>query len=388
MLFRAVIYLKRKIICFCTTLCAVVLLCAKPLLCAHAENTELSLSAQSAVLISADTGTVLYEKNAHTRLSMASTTKILTALLALEAAAENDPIVEITAEMVAVEGSSMGLQAGDKISLKNLAVGMLLASGNDAANSAAIYLAGSQAAFADLMNARAEQLSLDNTHFVTPSGLDDDEHYSTAYDMAQLARAALENDDFKEICSSQQMQVEFTSPQKTVTYYNHNKLLALYDGCTGVKTGYTKKSGRCLVSSAEHSGVSLIAVTLNAPDDWNDHIAMLDYGFANLTTVSLNCTDITAQLSVVGADCDSITVGGGTAGSVTLPKTDEAAVTYRILLPKFLYAPVTAGERIGSVQYYLNGSPLCSVPVYAQQAAQKSTTEKPGIKAKLFKFLN
>lgn len=379
--------MKRKLVCLVLTLCVIALNCACPSVRSHAAESEPSLSAQSAVLISADTGTVLFEKNAHARLSMASTTKIMTALLTLEFAADNDPIIEITEEMVAVEGSSMGLHAGDKISLKNLAVGMLLASGNDAANSAAIYIAGSQSAFADLMNARAAELNLTDTHFVTPSGLDDDEHYSTAYDMAQLAQAALQNDDFRQICSSAQMQVQFENPPKTVTYYNHNKLLTLYDGCTGVKTGYTKKSGRCLVGSAERNGTELIAVTLNAPDDWNDHIAMLDYGFASLTTVSLDCTDITAQLDIVGAECDTITVGGGTGVSITLPKTEAANLTRRILLPKFVYAPVTAGERIGTVQYYLGGTPVYSVPIYAKQTVPQSTPEKPTIKAKLFKFL-
>lgn len=331
---------------------------------------EPSLSAQSAVLITADTGMVVWEQDAHRQMSMASTTKIMTALLALEESArQSDPAVDVTEAMVAVEGSSMGLQAGDRITLRNLAAGMLLASGNDAANAAALYLDGSQEQFAVRMNERAAQLNMTDTHFVTPSGLDDEQHYSTAYDMALLTREALKNQSFREICSQASMQVEFLEPEKRVSYQNHNKLLRMYDGCIGVKTGFTKKSGRCLVTAAERDGVTLIAVTLNAPDDWNDHTALLDYGFSAVTGVSFDGSGFSADLPLVGSEQAAVVVKGGAGGSLTLPKAEADRITCRVLTPAFLYAPVHSGEQIGRLQYLLDGAEVYSVPITAAESA-------------------
>lgn len=355
-----------------------------PILCGTAEAQEISVSAQSAVLISANTSAVLFEKNAGQRLSMASTTKIMTALLALEEAERSgDSVVSITAEMVAVEGSSMGLQAGNELTLTNLAAGMLLASGNDAANAAALYLSGTQEKFADRMNRRAEEIGMENTHFVTPSGLDDEEHYSTAYDMALLAQEALQNERFRELCSSSSYQVTFTEPEQKITYSNHNKLLRFYEGCIGVKTGFTKKSGRCLVSAAERDGITLIAVTLNAPDDWNDHMAMLDYGFSKMKCVSFDGTDFSAELPLVGAEQQSIRVRGGQGGEVPLPIEEADQVTCRVLLPAFCYAPVQKGERLGKLQYYLGDSPVYSVPIFAGEDAP-AIQKEPSFWEKLF----
>lgn len=335
---------------------------------AEAAGFPGDVSAQGAVLISFDTGTVLYEKNAHERLSMASTTKIMTALLALEEVERTgDATVHVTEEMVRVEGSSMGLKAGDELTMKNLCAGMMLASGNDAANTVALTLSDSQEGFAELMNRRAEELGMRDSHFVTPSGLDDEEHYSTAYDMALLARAALKNDDFLRIVSSASMQVEFSQPEKRVSYTNHNKLLRLYDGCIGVKTGFTKKSGRCLVSAARRDGVTFIAVTLNAPDDWDDHMALLDYGFSTVEAISLSGEDFTSELPVVGGEGETVTVQGGAGGTISLPVEEAGQLSRTVLLPAFVYAPVKAGEQVGELRFSLGGAPVYSVPVYAQE---------------------
>lgn len=343
-----------------------------------------SLSAHSAVLISADTGMVIFEKDAYSKHSMASTTKIMTALLTIEEAEKTgDPTVTVTEEMIAVEGSSMGLQTGDELSLKNLAVGMLLASGNDAANAAAIYLDGTQEKFAERMNVRAAEIGMQGTSFVTPSGLDDDEHYSTAYDMALLAREAINNHSFREICSASTMQVNFSQPEKRLVYTNHNKLLKMYDGCIGVKTGFTKKSGRCLVSAAERDGVALIAVTLNAPDDWNDHIALLDYGFSAMKSVAFDGSGFKAALPVVGSVSEKISVHGAFGGSVALPADDADKITCRVLLPKFVYAPVKAGDRLGTLKYYFNDSEIYSIPLTAETQADIYQKE-PSLLEKLF----
>lgn len=344
-------------------------------LCPVAQAAGPEVSAQSAVVLTADTGAVLFEKDGHTPRPVASTTKIMTALLALEAAQERgDPLVDITQEMVAVEGSSMGLQAGDSISLTGLAAGMLLASGNDAANAAALYLDGSLESFAARMNQRAAALGMEDTHFVTPSGLDGEDaqglgHLSTAYDMALLARAALEDQAFRQLCSSPSLAVEFAEPVKRVTYTNHNKLLAQYQGCVGVKTGFTKEAGRCLVSAAERDGALLIAVTLNAPNDWQDHTALLDYGFTQVEPYPLAGGDVRLTVPVVGSPVEVVSLRGSNGGEVTLPLGQGAQVERVVRVPKFLYAPVEAGEQVGEICWYLEGQLLGSAPLTAAGAA-------------------
>lgn len=350
-------------------------LCLVGALCPVARAAGPEVSAQSAVVLTADTGTVLFEKDGHTPRPVASTTKIMTALLALEAAQEQgDPLVDITQEMVAVEGSSMGLQAGDSISLTGLAAGMLLASGNDAANAAALYLDGSLESFAARMNQRAAALGMEDTHFVTPSGLDGEDaqglgHLSTAYDMALLARAALEDQAFRQLCSSPSLAVEFAEPVKRVTYTNHNKLLAQYQGCVGVKTGFTKEAGRCLVSAAERDGALLIAVTLNAPNDWQDHTALLDYGFSQMEPYQLAGGDVRLTVPVVGSPVEVMSLRGSNGGEVTLPLGQGAQVERVVHAPKFLYAPVEAGEQVGEICWYLEGQLLGSAPLTAAGAA-------------------
>lgn len=350
-------------------------LCLVGALCPVARAAGPEVSAQSAVVLTADTGAVLFEKDGHTPRPVASTTKIMTALLALEAAQERgDPLVDITQEMVAVEGSSMGLQAGDSISLTGLAAGMLLASGNDAANAAALYLDGSLESFAARMNQRAAALGMEDTHFVTPSGLDGEDaqglgHLSTAYDMALLARAALEDQAFRQLCSSPSLAVEFAEPVKRVTYTNHNKLLTQYQGCVGVKTGFTKEAGRCLVSAAERDGALLIAVTLNAPNDWQDHTALLDYGFSQVEPYQLAGGDVRLTVPVVGSPVEVMSLRGSNGGEVTLPLGQGAQVERVVHAPKFLYAPVEAGEQVGEICWYLEGQLLGSAPLTAAGAA-------------------
>ena len=350
-----------------------------------ARGEELAVSARSAVLLSGESGAVLWEKNPRERLPMASTTKIMTALLTLEEAERaGDPAVDITEEMAAVEGSSMGLQAGDRLTLTNLAAGMLLASGNDAANAAALFLDGSQESFARRMNSRAEEIGMEDTHFVTPSGLDAEGHFSTAYDLALLAREALENEAFAKLAASPRCEVTFIEPAHTATYENHNKLLGLYEGCVGVKTGYTKKAGRCLVSAARREGVTLIAVTLDAPDDWDDHTALLDYGFSQLEQVRLDGSACVVSIPVVGSGADAVEVHGVQGDTFTLPAGDSGRITVRVMAPRFLYAPVEAGEQVGELQYCLGGRELARVPLVA--AAEVPRQEKqPGFWERLWK---
>lgn len=313
----------------------------------------LHVSAQSAILVNAADGTVLWQKGASEQHPMASTTKIMTALLTLEAAACNNRIVQITPDMLRVEGSSMGLQTGDRIPLSGLAAGMLSTSGNDAATAAAYALAGGPAPFAEKMNHRAQELGMEHTHFVTPSGLDDDNHYSTAADMAKLGCAAMKNEAFAALTAKKTVKVRFAQPDCTRSYTNHNKLLTMYQGCIGVKTGFTKKSGRCLVSCAERNGIRLIVVTLKDPDDWKDHQTLLDYGFSQLQTVVPNDSSYAVSLPLIGGKTPSIQVRGEQGEPLVISK--DAKLERCIELPHFLYAPLENGEQVGCIRYKVNG---------------------------------
>ena len=242
------------------------------------RSDALSVNAGAAVLIDSANGNILYEKNAHASLPMASTTKIMTALVALEYF-EPDEKITVSADAVGIEGTSACLDAGEIYTLKELLFAMLLQSANDAAAAIAIGVAGSVEGFSVLMNYKARTMGLSGSSFKNPHGLPDSEHYTTAYELALISSYAMQNECIKEITSSKRASI--TSEQgKTRYFYNHNKMLSAYDGADGVKTGYTKASGRCLVSSAVRGDVRLIAVTLNCRDDWSEHKRMLDYGFS------------------------------------------------------------------------------------------------------------
>ena len=233
------------------------------------------VSAKSAALLDGTTGECLYEKNGDQRALIASTTKIMTGLLVCEVG-DLDRTVTVPETAAGTEGSSMYLKSGETLTRCELLYGMMLHSGNDAALTLAISISGSEAAFVRQMNRRACALNLTQTHFANPHGLDSGENYSTALDLARLAQAALQNEQFRAVVSTKTI----TCAGRTLT--NHNKLLWRYDGCIGVKTGYTRHAGRILVSAAERGGRMLIAVTISDPDDWRDHTALLDYGFAVL----------------------------------------------------------------------------------------------------------
>lgn len=315
------------------------------------------------------TGEVLWQCNAKKPLSMASTTKIMTALLLAEQETPEKEIVT-TAEMVTVEGSSMGLLCGDTVSYRDLLYGMLLASGNDAANTAAFAIAGGTDRFAEMMNKRAAEIGLVNTHFVTPSGLDSAGHYSTAEDMALLARCALENSCFREACGSEYATLCYGNPPYKRRVKNHNRLLGSYDGLIGVKTGYTQKSGRCLVTAAERGSAYLIAVTLNDPNDWVDHKNLLDYGFSLLSEETLCCEDM--QIPIVGADKGYVTVSAEDV-IISVADSERQNTGQKIFLPSFVYPDITAGETIGRVEYTVNGRTVAVSPFSAAESVCASS---------------
>lgn len=318
------------------------------------------LSAKAAILIDAQTGTVIAEKNERQRLPMASTTKIMSALLLLESG-DLDTQFKVDNNAIMVEGSSMGLCDDDIVTKRALCYGMLLPSGNDAANQTAVMLAGSTEKFAEMMNGRAKKIGLKDTNFVTPSGLHDENHYSTAYDMAVLTREALKNEDFREICGTKRAKLKFGNPPYERWLVNTNKLLTMYDGCIGVKTGFTDEAGRCLVSAAEKNGVTLICVTLNASDDWNDHKKMYDYGFSvsESREVSFDCSGF--KVNVAGGTAKELPVELENIPSYTVVNGIEPKITSEIMMTNFVYAPAEKGKIVGNVNFYSDGKLMCTV---------------------------
>ena len=319
-------------------------------------------SAKAAVVIDGNTGEILYSQNCDMQLPMASTTKIMTALLLCELGGDLTKEIVTTREMVTVEGSSMGLQVGDTVSYHDLLYGMMLASGNDAANTTAIAIAGSVTTFVDLMNKRAEEMGLKDTHFVTPSGLDADEHYTTAYELALIAKEALNNAEFAKAAASQSERLCYGNPPYNRTLTNHNKLLKMYDDVVGVKTGYTKKSGRCLVSAARKDGKYVIAVTLNDGNDWADHRVMLDLGMSLIKSNQYSSSEENITVNIVDGKNMSVSIP-----SVLINTTENARVTYNIKMPHFLYGSIKSGEQVGSISYYCNGNFVCEKPIVSNR---------------------
>ena len=244
--------------------------------CMTAAAEAVEVSAAAAVLMDADSGRLLYEKNGEKRMLIASTTKLMTALVALEQGGLQQEITVTGGHMA--EGSSMYLRPGEKLTLETLLYGLLLSSGNDAALAVTECMGGA-VPFVARMNEKAAELGMENTHFANPNGLDDEAHYSTAEDMAKLAAAAMDDPVLRRVASTRTARIG----GRTLT--NHNKLLSRVEGCVGLKTGYTRAAGRTLVSCAERDGVRLVAVTLQDGDDWNDHASLYEQGFRVLRPV-------------------------------------------------------------------------------------------------------
>lgn len=341
----------KKIFCFCLTLFIFSLLPAD----------AVSTSAKAAAVINGDTGEIIYAENADERLPMASTTKIMTALLLCENADLNEEIT-VTADMLKVEGSSMGLLAGDRVTYHDLLYGMMLASGNDAANVTAISIGGSVERFADMMNKKAEELGLKDTHFVTPSGLDADGHYTTAKDLALLAAYALKNGDFAAAAASESAVLNYGNPPYRRSLTNHNKMLKLFDGAVGVKTGFTKKSGRCLVSAARKDGKLAIAVTLNDPNDWSDHTNLLEFGLNSIKQTNYSPKISCYNIPVIGSDEEQIEVF---IEPYTVNTLETGNISCEVKLPKFVYAPIAKGDILGTVEYKMGDEVIGRVELTA-----------------------
>ena len=338
-------------------------------------NAAPKTSAKSAILMEAESGRVLYQQNAFVRLPMASTTKIMTAIVAIEAGNIGRTVL-VSPEAVGVEGSSIYLYPHEKLTLEQLLYALMLESANDAATAIAIEVAGSVEAFSALMNQKAEALGLTATHFTNPHGLDHEEHYTTAYDLAKIAAYAMKNDTFRKICGTGRITIPLKETEGTRVLINHNKLLSRYRGAVGVKTGFTKKSGRCLVSAAERDGMTLIAVTLHAPNDWNDHQSLLDFGFSHYKRETFaEKGDYQCYLPVIGGHEAQVTAVNSETLSALL-SADHKDVTFRIEAPRMLYAPVPDGTVVGRVIVSCDGKDIAASDLITTHEISYKKAEK------------
>jgi D-alanyl-D-alanine carboxypeptidase len=343
-----------------------------------------AVSARSAVLIDAKSGTVLYGKDENTRRGMASTTKIMTALVALENASLTD-VITVAPEACGVEGSSVYLSPGERITMEALLYALMLQSANDAAEAIAYAVSGSIEGFVALMNEKADALGLTATHFDNPHGLDGETHYTTAAELAKIAVAALENETFREIVGTEKKSIPLHNGEATRLLVNHNRLVREYDDVIGVKTGYTRACGRTLVSAAEQNGITLICVTLDDGNDWVDHRVLLDYGFSLYETEILaEVGDVTFDVPVCGGVKSSVAVYNPTAVTAFLPRNHER-IEATVELPRFLYGGIREGEAVGYVRFFVNGDEVGSVPLVASESVS-AIPKKQSLFEKLLSF--
>lgn len=317
-------------------------------------RAELAVSAKAAILMHADSGRVLYEKNADEHMLIASTTKIMTAIVVLEHC-ELDDLVEVDSRSAGIEGSSMYLKAGESYTVEDLLYGLLLVSGNDAASALALHVADSMEEFAELMNAKAAELGMTESSFKNAHGLDEEGHYSTARDMAKLAAYCMGNEDFARIAGT----VSHTVGEQTLM--NHNRLLREYDGCLGLKTGYTMAAGRTLVTCAERDGARYVCVTLNDPDDWDDHKALYDWAFANYSFAEVIPAGLSYEVPLIsGAE---MTAPAETEGAAYALIQNGESYDMELELPAFAFAPISEGDRAGRAVACSDGQEIASVRI-------------------------
>lgn len=324
--------------------------------------------AKSMVVIEADSRRVLNDKNKDERLAMASTTKIMTALVTCKNVKDFDEVVAINDNAVGIEGTSMYLKKGEKLTVKELLYGLMLPSGNDAAMALAYYVGGSEERFVEMMNEQAKELNLQNTHFANPHGLDADGHYTSAYDLAIITAEALKNDTFKEIVSTKNIRVTGSKENEPRFFSNKNKLLKTLEGCTGVKTGFTDNAGRCFVCSCTRDGMTLISVVLNCGPMFEESAKLLNACFEKYKM---------REIVEPYAQGENIKVSNGESDFVqtvtkhgfTYPLTDEEFNNIKIVRnqPEILDAPVVKEQKIGEIEIYLDKNLLFKENIYTME---------------------
>ena len=340
------------------------------------EGEQVDSTARSAVLIERETGKVLLSCNSREKLPMASTTKVMTALIALEYG-KLDEIVTVGRNAYGVPGTSIYLNLGEKITLRDLLYGLMLQSGNDAAMALAIYCGGTVEGFAEMMNDKARILGLENSHFVNPSGLDDPNHYSTARDLAHLAAYAMQNPIFRQTVSTKTV----SAGNRRLT--NHNKLLWRVDGADGIKTGYTRAAGRILVSSAVQKGRRLIAVTIQAPNDWNDHKQLFQNGFANYAEVNLVTEgDCLGYAALIGGETQTVPLIAAESFHFSIASWEKPELVVKET--QMHYAPVAFGQNAGTAYVCIDGKTVGRIQLVYGETVELCKESKKSIWDKLF----
>ena len=337
------------------------------------SKSQFSVSAKSAALYEPTSGEFIYSKNKDAPLPMASTTKIMTALVALRECDNLEEEIEIEERAVGIEGSSAYFAGGEIFTLSDLLHIMMLRSANDAAYQIAYSVSGDIDSFAELMNETAKDLGLKNTSFTNPAGFDNENHYTTAGELAIITAEAMKYREFSDIVAKKSYTATDIASGEGKLFVNHNKLLSMYDGCVGVKTGYTKKSGRSLVSAATRDGVTLIAVTINAPNDWSDHEKMLDYGFSELEfSDCVKSRELCFELPVVNSKTTAVYARPASDFGFVARRGGVTDVLYD--LPKYLIAPVCRGDTVGKITVKHNGITVGTVDIICEQSAEKEKT--------------
>jgi len=334
------------------------------------------VTARSSILMDRDSGRILYSHNAHTKLPEASTTKIMTALVAIEYG-NLDEKVKVNNKSVGVEGSSIYLQKDEEISLRDLVYGLMLRSGNDAANAIAYHISGSVEGFCKLMNYKAKKIGAVNTNFTNPHGLHNDNHYTTAYDLALITREALKNEEFRKISST----VKWVSDRDTNKYfYNKNKTLWQYKDGDGVKIGFTKKAGRCLVSSATRENMQLIAVVLNDGNWFNDCYALLDYGFNNYNReVIVPNNKLIKEINIINGQKDTLVVKTQREIAYPLKQNEINEIKKVVNIPESIKAPIKKDQKIGTISVFLNDKLINNLDLLSNESIDAKTNMQKAI---------
>ncbi|MDQ0269292.1 D-alanyl-D-alanine carboxypeptidase family protein [Cytobacillus purgationiresistens] len=338
----------------------------------HNASASISVSARNAIIIEQESGRILYEKAANDPQRIASITKIMTAILAIESG-KLDDMVKISEKAVRAEGSSIYLKQGEEVKLEDLVYGLMLRSGNDAAVAISEYVGGSLDGFVYLMNQKAEEIGMTRTHFANPHGLDDDEnHLSTAFDMAILTRYAMDNEKYQKVAGTEVHRAPNPTEAWDRVWKNKNRLLTeLYDNTTGGKTGYTKRAKRTLVSSASKGNLDLIAVTLNGPDDWNDHIQMFENGFKNYQNVEVLSE---GDIETINDDFyhNRVYLNHSFSYPVTKDEKNSFEVKYKLTKPKQDWKDEeNIPEIVGKATIYFESAEVKSLPIYFKKEDKK-----------------
>lgn len=360
--------MRNKSRLFCT-LCTLIFM----LLPFYSSANAPELTAKSAIVIEATTGKVLYAKNGEERRYPASTTKMMTLIVALENG-QLDDIVTTSPSAASTEGSSLDLTAGEQLKLKEMLYGIMLISGNDATVAVAEHIAGSVEKFAQLMTAKAHEIGASDTNFTNSSGLPDVNHYTTAHDLARIAAYGYKNPVFKEIVSTKTKIIPWAGKDFSRELFNENRMLWLYDGANGVKTGYTDAAGRCLVSAAERGGIQLIAVVLDSDHMWDDSIKLLDYGFPQLKTYNvLHQDDVFKTVHVVNGTQDTIKLAANSDLNVPIADSEENEIHTVVEAENKIAAPITEGQKLGTIRAYYKDHEIAAVDLVAKEAVPRKS---------------